>query len=81
MKVVARENDPSIGFNWDTNHCIIPGKCYDAELSPTLLDPQNFEPKKYYTIHCEDGVYRNFEIDWFIPIDVRREQQLNKLGI
>ena len=80
MKVFAKEDIIGFGYKWNI-YKITPGKFYDADTSVVHYDPDTYEPKVYYIIRCDDGKTRKFDIDWFIPIDVWREEKLNKLGI
>ena len=35
-------------------------KVYDAELTPTMYDPNTFAPSKWYVVKCDDGMERKF---------------------
>ena len=56
------------------------GKIYDGELTPTMYDPNTFQPAKpHYIIKCDDGKFRKFMAEHFITLEEWREKQLDKI--
>jgi hypothetical protein len=59
---------------------LVKGKIYDGELTPTMYDPNTFQPAKpHYIIKCDDGKFRKFMAEHFITLEEWREKQLEKL--
>ena len=63
-------------------HILIRGNMYECELTPTMYDPNTFQPvKPSYVVRCEDGKFRKYDTEHFIDIQEVREQKLKELGI
>ena len=66
---------------------ITKGKSYDAELTPTIYDPETFIGYKDYIIKCDDGksrkvntfVKEGLQIDYFDDLQQMREDKLNQI--
>lgn len=66
---------------------ITKGKSYDAELTPTIYDPETFIGYKDYIIKCDDGKSRKvntsvkggLQIDYFYDLQQMREDKLNQI--
>lgn len=68
-----------VGFFINGNN-LKKGKIYDGELTPTMYDPNTFQPAKpHYIIKCDDGKFRKFMAEHFITLEEWREKQLEKL--
>jgi len=64
------------------NHILIMGKMYECEITPTIYDPNTYNPAKpSYVVTCEDGKFRKYDADHFITLTELRETKLNELGI
>ena len=53
---------------------------YEGELTPTMYDPQTFQPSSaHYIVKCSDGKFRKAGAEYFLTEQEWRERQLNKL--
>ena len=64
------------------DHILIKGKMYECEFTPTMYDPNTFQPAKpYYIVRCEDGKFRKYDVEHFRDIVEVRVDKLKELGI
>ena len=53
---------------------------YEGELTPTMYDPQTFQPAPaHYIVKCSDGKFRKAGAEYFLTEQEWRERQLNKI--
>ena len=64
------------------DHILIKGKMYECEFTPTMYDPNTYQPAKpYYIVRCEDGKFRKYDAEHFRDIEEVRAEKLKELGI
>lgn len=64
------------------DHILIKGKMYECELTPTMYDPNTFQPAAAsYIVTCEDGKFRKYDVEHFRDIVEVRVDKLKELGI
>lgn len=62
------------------NTYLTKGKLYQGELTPTMYDPQTFQPAEpSYIVKCDDDKFRKFEAKHFITLEEWREMKLNQI--
>ena len=77
-KIAVNESIPFGGVN----QILIIGNMYECELTPTMYDPNTYQPvKPYYVVRCEDGKFRKYYAEYFKDIVELREEKLKELGI
>jgi hypothetical protein len=63
-------------------HILIRGNMYECELTPTMYDPNTYQPvEPYYIVRCEDDKFRKYYAEYFIDIVELRDEKLKELGI
>ena len=56
------------------------GECYEADLVPTITDPQTLQPAPpSYIVKCNDNKWRKINAEYFYTQEEWREQQINKI--
>lgn len=62
-------------------HCkyLTPNKLYQVDKSPTMYDPNTFQPFIFYIVKCDDGMSRKIDIAYFEMIEDYRERRLNSI--
>ncbi len=64
------------------DHILIKGNMYECELTPTLYDPNTYQPTEpFYIVRCEDGKFRKYAAEHFRDIVEIRAEKLKELGI
>lgn len=64
------------------DHILIKGNMYECELTPTMYDPNTYQPTgPFYIVRCEDGKFRKYAAEHFRDIVEIREEKLKELGI
>jgi len=59
---------------------VTPGKIYDGDLVPTIIDRITMEPvPPSYIIRCDDGKSRKMDASFFITVEELREKKLKEL--
>lgn len=56
------------------------GKVYEGDFTPTMYDPNTFQPvDPSYIIKCDDGKFRKFGAKHFMTLEEWRETQLDRI--
>lgn len=56
------------------------GKCYEADLVPTIYDPQTLQPAPpSYVVKCNDNKWRKINAEYFYTQEEWRDKQINKI--
>lgn len=77
-KIAVSVSNPLGGVD----HILKVGSMYECELTPTIYDPNTFEPTKpSYVVACEDGKFRKYYTEYFRDIVEVRAEKLKELGI
>lgn len=60
--------------------CLTSGNKYEAELTPTMYDPQTLKRvDPHYIVKCDDGFFRKYPASYFTLLEDYREQVINKI--
>lgn len=74
-------NQDAYNYNLHIKHCkyLTPNKLYQVDESPTMYDPNTFQPLINYIVKCDDGMTRWIDINYFEIIEEYRNRRLDSI--
>ena len=59
---------------------LTPGNWYMCDLTPTMYDPNTYQPvEPSYIVKCDDNKLRKVEAKYFITLEDWRSRQIGKI--